>query len=110
MYINLEGRAGQSTRRKGQESKHSLLNKTFFVHRQSIQFWQENHVFPTILFVHHGVIPSVNCNDSSPLFLFIAPKASPEGACILTEVGDCYGVCLVTVIMGCVVTVMLLIW
>ena len=43
-------------------------------------------------------------------FPFIAPKASAEGACILAEMGNCYGVRLVTVIMVCVVTVMLLIW
>ena len=31
----------------------------------------------------------------------IAPKASAEGACILTEMGYRYGVWLVTVIMVC---------
>ena len=30
---------------------------------------------------------------------FIAPKVSAKRACILTEMGYCYGVCLVTVIM-----------
>ena len=39
-------------------------------------------------------------------FLFIAPKASAEGACILAEMGYCYGVWLVTVVVVCVVTVM----
>ena len=39
---------------------------------------------------------------------FIAPKASAEGACILAEMGNYYGVWLVTVVVVCVVTVMLL--
>ena len=38
--------------------------------------------------------------------LLIAPKASAEGACILTEMGNCYEVCLMTVVVVYVVTVM----
>ena len=37
---------------------------------------------------------------------FIAPKASAEGACILSKLGDSYEVWLVTVVVVCVVTVM----
>ena len=40
------------------------------------------------------------------LILFIAPKASAEGACILSKLGDSYEVWLVTVVVVCVVTVM----
>ena len=36
----------------------------------------------------------------------IAPKASAEGACILSKLGDSYEVWLVTVVVVCVVTVM----
>ena len=39
-------------------------------------------------------------------FRFIAPKASAEGACILSKLGDSYEVWLVTVVVVCVVTVM----
>ena len=41
---------------------------------------------------------------------FIAPKVSAKRACILTEMGYCYGVWLVTVIMVCVVIVVLVIF
>ena len=36
----------------------------------------------------------------------LAPKASAEGACILTEMGNCYEVWLMTVVVVCVVTEM----
>ena len=39
--------------------------------------------------------------------LFIAPKASAEGACILSKMGYYFRVWLVTEIVVCVVTVML---
>ena len=38
--------------------------------------------------------------------IFFAPKASAEGACILSKLGDSYEVWLVTVVVVCVVTVM----
>ena len=41
------------------------------------------------------------------LYIIIAPKASAEGACILSKMGDCNKVWLVTVVVVCVVTVML---
>ena len=40
--------------------------------------------------------------------MFFAPKASAEGACILAEMGYCYEEWLVTVLLVCVVTVLLL--
>ena len=46
-------------------------------------------------------------HPSTPLSTsFIAPKASAEGACILSKLGDSYEVWLVTVVVVCVVTVM----
>ena len=48
-----------------------------------------------------------DCNAIDLVTLVIASKASAEGACILAEIGYCYGVWLVTVIMVCVLTVML---
>ena len=38
---------------------------------------------------------------------FIAPKASAEGACILSKMSYCYEVWLVTVVVVCLVTVMM---
>ena len=41
------------------------------------------------------------------MYRFIAPKASAEGACILSKMGYYFRVWLVTEIVVCVVTVML---
>ena len=45
-----------------------------------------------------------------PLFSLIAPNASEEAACIISKMGYCYGMWLVTVVLVCVVTAVLLIW
>ena len=45
-----------------------------------------------------------------PLFSLIAPKASAEAACIISKMGYCDGMWLVTVVLVCVVTAVLLIW
>ena len=50
---------------------------------------------------------SLRPSYGQPKLTIIAPKASGEGACILSKMGYCYGVWLVTVIMVRVVTVML---